>query len=538
MRGGGGAPPMSMCWNPGISNNWIQRKSYCIIITFFVAFLILFSTSLPTEADPEFVSTKKATLKAPPRWIEPDTNRPGGDYAHFPLDGGAEECREACEQDGSCKAYTYVKPAEKGRAHCYLKSSIPLPVPDSSCISGVKIKTPAAKDVTKPIRTGPTKGLSKPMGSGDDSEKEQQLRDRLPAIGKGGITLVDSDSDGVPDVKDRCHGSDDHLDADGDSVPDDCDYCPENADKSSIEDLDQIVDSDEDTVPDECDTCPYDEDRYMQSHGPCSKNTQSTDDDDLDGDGVLNDFDYCPEDASKSSIEDLDHRIDSDEDTVPDECDACPYDDDKYLQDHKPCRMTSPSAGGGNDDPGSDYNETIEEKPDIVEEMGMGLAELRESEDGSTMPYGEGRADSSEDTPYQRLSLTPEDTELMITDIRLRNPDAKDLLLQSELSPGDWIIEVKVINGGMTPAHNVDLLVGIGQERYQTFIQGPLEKNKPAGAVIFITPANEWMTMKQVKVTAIVDPDDDYKEKNEKNNYLQKTVRIGNLVKRQEEKSN
>ena len=53
----------------------------------------------------------------------------------------------------------------------------------------------------------------------------------------------DADSDGVPDVCDRCSGFDDKLDADEDGVPDGCDVCPGGNDH---------VDTDGNDVPDAC----------------------------------------------------------------------------------------------------------------------------------------------------------------------------------------------------------------------------------------------------------------------------------------------
>jgi hypothetical protein len=49
------------------------------------------------------------------------------------------QCRQACEADVQCKAYTFVYPGVQGpQGQCYLKSSVPAPVANKGCISGVK----------------------------------------------------------------------------------------------------------------------------------------------------------------------------------------------------------------------------------------------------------------------------------------------------------------------------------------------------------------------------------------------------------------
>jgi hypothetical protein len=72
--------------------------------------------------------------------VEQDVDRPGADYQNFDLDEPRYElCRDACANDASCKAYTYVKPGMQAlNARCWLKSSVPDPVPSPCCISGMK----------------------------------------------------------------------------------------------------------------------------------------------------------------------------------------------------------------------------------------------------------------------------------------------------------------------------------------------------------------------------------------------------------------
>ena len=81
---------------------------------------------------------------------EPDTNRPGGDYSAFkipvPTDDvntsqpDPETCRLACLDDADCQAYTFVKVGYESNtaAICYLKDTIPPPIGDGCCVSGIK----------------------------------------------------------------------------------------------------------------------------------------------------------------------------------------------------------------------------------------------------------------------------------------------------------------------------------------------------------------------------------------------------------------
>jgi hypothetical protein len=76
--------------------------------------------------------------------LEPDTDRPGGDYRSFaPAEARPEACQRACAYDVRCHAYTYVKPGVQGpRPTCWLKSSIQPATASDCCVSG--FKKPAA----------------------------------------------------------------------------------------------------------------------------------------------------------------------------------------------------------------------------------------------------------------------------------------------------------------------------------------------------------------------------------------------------------
>ena len=73
--------------------------------------------------------------------IEPGVDRPGADLSSFDLpQADLALCRQACEEQAACKAYTYVKPGVQGpKARCWLKSSVPPAMANSCCTSGVKV---------------------------------------------------------------------------------------------------------------------------------------------------------------------------------------------------------------------------------------------------------------------------------------------------------------------------------------------------------------------------------------------------------------
>ena len=73
--------------------------------------------------------------------MEWNTNRPGQDYKSFTLSKADPSlCRDACNRESRCKAWTYVKP-NKGQGpkpRCWLKHSVPGPREYDCCVSGVK----------------------------------------------------------------------------------------------------------------------------------------------------------------------------------------------------------------------------------------------------------------------------------------------------------------------------------------------------------------------------------------------------------------
>jgi hypothetical protein len=49
-------------------------------------------------------------------------------------------CRDLCQKDAPCKAWTWVKPGvQNAKAMCWLKNAIPTPSADANTTSGVKV---------------------------------------------------------------------------------------------------------------------------------------------------------------------------------------------------------------------------------------------------------------------------------------------------------------------------------------------------------------------------------------------------------------
>ena len=69
-----------------------------------------------------------------------DTDMPGQDFEHFAMTKDSwDDCRNACEKNKKCFAWTYVKPRPtdaKPTPVCWLKSSVPQRRANPCCISG------------------------------------------------------------------------------------------------------------------------------------------------------------------------------------------------------------------------------------------------------------------------------------------------------------------------------------------------------------------------------------------------------------------
>ena len=74
--------------------------------------------------------------------VESGINRPGGDYKDFVMEpsiAGFAPCQSACTSNSQCKAWTFVVAGVQGpKPHCWLKNTIPKPINDKCCVSGVK----------------------------------------------------------------------------------------------------------------------------------------------------------------------------------------------------------------------------------------------------------------------------------------------------------------------------------------------------------------------------------------------------------------
>jgi hypothetical protein len=166
--------------------------------------------------------------------------------------------------------------------------------------------------------------------------------------GAGAVYLVspiDTDGDGVRNLKDTCPNLNNptQLDADGDSRGDECDNCPnaanlfqENSDNDTLgdacdpdDDNDGVPDvsdncplkpngnqanGDADTLGDACDNCPSATNQnQLNTDGDTSGDACDTDD---DGDGVVDGSDNCPLISNAN-------QADADADTKGDLCDNC-----------------------------------------------------------------------------------------------------------------------------------------------------------------------------------------------------------------------
>jgi len=102
---------------------------------------------------------KEAPPSKEPQWIEADTDRPGKDFRNFwMMHNSSQICREACEKDANCKAYTYVPPGLSGnpsKARCWLKHGVPQPVSRKGMVSGVKRFFDHATKAPDGTTTGP-----------------------------------------------------------------------------------------------------------------------------------------------------------------------------------------------------------------------------------------------------------------------------------------------------------------------------------------------------------------------------------------------
>lgn len=75
-------------------------------------------------------------------FMENNVDRAGANYREFEVvrSGGPAVCHQECSKDGTCKAWTYVRPGVEGaQGICKLKSVVPHGFDSPCCISGLNV---------------------------------------------------------------------------------------------------------------------------------------------------------------------------------------------------------------------------------------------------------------------------------------------------------------------------------------------------------------------------------------------------------------
>jgi len=174
-----------------------------------ILFCLSVTTAIPARAGDQEVRQ--------PRWVEPETDRPGSDFKILWLRGGAEACQEACAQNPLCKSYTYVREGVRGRSEgCWLKDDVPPAVVDGCCVSGVKTPDTVSRfrresatppRMAEPHRGAPEEQVSDPEGQpGEPVNREEgdpETGSGKRVVAWGSIDAVppgnpESGSDGIP----------------------------------------------------------------------------------------------------------------------------------------------------------------------------------------------------------------------------------------------------------------------------------------------------------------------------------------------------
>src|ERR1700751_5966215 len=75
-----------------------------------------------------------------PALAQTNFDRPGGDYQSSRVTSGdPADCALSCERDRRCRAWSFNYPNDISHAAvCWLKNSVPAPVDDDCCVSGVR----------------------------------------------------------------------------------------------------------------------------------------------------------------------------------------------------------------------------------------------------------------------------------------------------------------------------------------------------------------------------------------------------------------
>lgn len=97
--------------------------------------MIELQSALSNRATALALATNIAAAQNEPFHLEYNMNRPGNDYG-LRTTVSPETCRAICSADGSCQAFTFVKPPTGASAgQCYLKQAVPAQSGNPCCIS-------------------------------------------------------------------------------------------------------------------------------------------------------------------------------------------------------------------------------------------------------------------------------------------------------------------------------------------------------------------------------------------------------------------
>lgn len=172
---------------------------------------------------------------------------------------------------------------------------------------------------------------------------------------------------------------------------------------------------------------------------------------------------------------------------------------------------------GNSDEPADDgffrkIQDYLDTKPKSDQNLGENTMPPEERRPITEDPYAGGAV-------QKLLGGKPE---LLITDIVMRNPNKRELIVHDELQPRDWVFEVRVQNVGKIPVNGVEILVSVGNERLKTSIAGTIGYNKSARSFVHMRTSQKLLSMRSVEVNAIVDPYNNFDEGNEDNNLFTK----------------
>jgi PAN domain len=102
--------------------------------------LTLRRVAAPVRLPPNVIAATRPVLPDTMTTL-PGVNLPGGDYRTVDAAASAEACEAECAGDNRCRAFTFVRPATRGRSgRCLLKSSVPAAQRDRRYVSGTKVQ--------------------------------------------------------------------------------------------------------------------------------------------------------------------------------------------------------------------------------------------------------------------------------------------------------------------------------------------------------------------------------------------------------------